>query len=48
MYHNAYLSRKETAAVRADRALMSKIRRGLRELKTGKVRLYSLDELFSK
>lgn len=41
-----YESWKETQAVRADKGLMREIRIGLRELRRGKSRLYSLDELF--
>ena len=41
-----YESWKETQAVRADPELMREIRAGLRALKRGKKRRYSLDELF--
>ena len=37
---------KETIAIRSDSSLMSEIRKGLKELKEKKSRLYSLDELF--
>lgn len=37
---------KETSAVRSDVRLMSEIRKGLKELKSKKARLYTLDELF--
>ncbi|MEW5950131.1 MAG: type II toxin-antitoxin system Phd/YefM family antitoxin [Thermodesulfobacteriota bacterium] len=36
---------KETIAVRSDTALMDEIRKGLKSLKSGKPRLYTLDEL---
>lgn len=36
---------KETIEVRGDAALMKEIRAGLRELKTSKARLYTLEEL---
>jgi prevent-host-death family protein len=38
---------KETATVRADVDLTAEIRRGLRALKRGKAKLYTLDELFA-
>ena len=41
-----YESWKETSAVRSDVRLMSEIRKGLKELKSKKTRLYTLDELF--
>jgi prevent-host-death family protein len=41
-----YESLKETSAVRSDVRLMSEIRKGLKELKSKKTRLYTLDELF--
>lgn len=41
-----YESLKETAAVRSDVGLMSEIRKGLKELRSKKARLYTLDELF--
>jgi len=47
MDYVAYMSRKEITAVLADRALMKEVRRGIRDLKTGKARFYTLDELFS-
>jgi antitoxin YefM len=37
---------KETVAVCSDAALIAEIRRGLRALKSGKSRLYTLAELF--
>jgi antitoxin YefM len=36
---------KETVAVRADAQLTAEIRKGLKSLKAGKVRLYTLEEL---
>jgi len=39
-------SLKETVAVRSDAALMSEIKKGLKELKDKKARLYTLEELF--
>jgi len=41
-----YESLKETSAVRSDVRLMSEIRKGLKELRSKKARLYTLDELF--
>jgi len=41
-----YESLKETSAVRSDVRLMSEIRKGLKELRSKKTRLYTLDELF--
>ena len=38
---------KETAAVRADAALVAEIRRGLSALKRDQAKLYTLDELFA-
>ncbi|MDH3976713.1 MAG: type II toxin-antitoxin system Phd/YefM family antitoxin [Deltaproteobacteria bacterium] len=38
---------KETVAIQADRDLMDEIREGVAALKEKKVKLYSLDELFS-
>ena len=38
---------KETIAIRSDKALMKEIKAGLRELKKGKARVYTLEELFS-
>jgi antitoxin YefM len=43
-----YESLKETIAVRSDASLMDEIRKGLKALKAGKARLYSLDELFQE
>ena len=37
---------KETIAVRSDASLMGEIRKGLKELKEKKSRLYALEELF--
>lgn len=37
---------KETVAVSSDAALMAEIRKGVRALKSGKTRLYTLAELF--
>ncbi len=37
---------KETVAIRSDRPLMEEIRKGLKVLKGGKARLYTLEELF--
>jgi prevent-host-death family protein len=39
-------SLKETVAVRSDSGLMKEIKKGLRDLKMRKAKLYSLDELF--
>jgi prevent-host-death family protein len=39
-------SLKETVAVRSDSGLMKEIKKGLRDLKMRKVKLYGLDELF--
>jgi antitoxin YefM len=41
-----YESLKETIAIRSDASLMEEIKKGLKALKTGKTRLYTLDELF--
>ena len=41
-----YESWKETQAIKADRSLMREIRAGLKALKSGKARVYTLDELF--
>lgn len=38
---------KEMAAVNGDADLVAEIRRGLRTLKRGKAKLYTLDELFA-
>jgi prevent-host-death family protein len=43
-----YESLKETISVRSDVSLMEEIKKGLRALKAGKARLYTLDELFQK
>ena len=37
---------KETISIRSDSSLMGEIRKGLKDLKEKKSRLYSLDELF--
>jgi antitoxin YefM len=37
---------KETARIRSDSSLMAEIQKGLKALKEGKARLYSLNELF--
>jgi len=37
---------KETHAIRSDKALMEEIKAGLKGLKKGKARVYTLDELF--
>lgn len=37
---------KETVAIRSNPAFMEEIRKGLRDLKNGNVRLCTLDELF--
>ncbi len=37
---------KETVAVRSDRPLMDEIGKGLKALRVGKARLYTLEELF--
>lgn len=39
-------SLKETNAVRQDGALMREIKEGLKDLKRGKAKLYTLEELF--
>lgn len=39
-------SLKETTAIRSDAALMREIKEGLKDLKRGKAKLYTLDELF--
>jgi antitoxin YefM len=38
---------KETIAIRSDKAFMKEIKAGLRELKKGTARVYTLEELFS-
>jgi antitoxin YefM len=43
-----YESLKETIAIRSDVSLMEEIRKGLKALKAGKTRLYTLDELFQE
>lgn len=37
---------KETVRIRSDSSLMAEIQKGLKALKEGKARLYSLNELF--
>ena len=39
---------KETLAITSDRDLMDEIRRGLKLLRKGKARLYTLEELFDR
>jgi len=39
-------SLKETVAVRSDLSLVKEIKKGLRDLKTKRSKLYTLDELF--
>ena len=39
-------SLKETNAVRSDAAMMREIKEGLKDLKRGKAKLYTLEELF--
>lgn len=39
---------KETVAIRSDAEFMDEIKKGLATLKKGKVKLYTLDELFNK
>ncbi|HZE62122.1 MAG TPA: type II toxin-antitoxin system Phd/YefM family antitoxin [Burkholderiales bacterium] len=41
-----YESWKETQAVKADKALLAEIRAGLKALKSGKARRYTMKELF--
>ena len=41
-----YESWKETETVRSDVSLVDEIKKGLKELKAKKAKLYSLDELF--
>ncbi len=43
-----YESLRETSAVRSDVRLMREIRKGLKELRSKKARLYTLDELFKE
>ncbi|MGQ0653562.1 MAG: type II toxin-antitoxin system Phd/YefM family antitoxin [Betaproteobacteria bacterium] len=43
--NDEYESWKETMAVRADKQLMRDIRKGLSQLKRGKARIYSIDDL---
>jgi prevent-host-death family protein len=45
--YDEFESWKETALIAADPAFMKEIRAGLRSLKRGKAKLYTLDELFS-
>jgi prevent-host-death family protein len=41
-----YESWKETRAIKANPALMREIRRGLRDLKKGRARMYTVEQLF--
>lgn len=41
-----YESLKETSAIRSDSALMREIRKGIKELRSKRARLYTLEELF--
>jgi antitoxin YefM len=41
-----YESWKETVAIRGDPTLMKEIKSGLKALKTGKARFYTIEELF--
>lgn len=43
--HDEFESWQETLAIRRDPEFMKEIRRGLRDLKAGKGKLYSIDEL---
>jgi prevent-host-death family protein len=45
--YDEFESWKETAAITSDPAFMREIKSGLRALKRGRSRLYTLDELFS-
>lgn len=45
--YDEFESWKETALIAADPAFTREIRAGLRALKRGKAKLYTLDELFS-
>ena len=45
--HDEFESLKETAWIRSDTELMDEIKKGMRELKAGKARIYTLEELFS-
>ncbi len=47
MSYTEYESLRETALVASDGLLMRDIRKGLRDLRAKKTRLYTLDELFS-
>jgi antitoxin YefM len=40
-----YESWKETQAIKSDKVTMARIRKSVRQLKSGKARLYTLDEL---
>ena len=44
--HDTFESLKETSAIRSDTSLMREIRKGLRDLKQKRARLYSLGKLF--
>jgi prevent-host-death family protein len=41
-----YESLKETSAIRTDATLMREIRKGIKELRSKRARLYTLEELF--
>lgn len=41
-----YESLKETSAIRSDTALMREIRKGIKELRSKRAHLYTLEELF--
>jgi prevent-host-death family protein len=41
-----YESWKETRAIKSNAALMREIRRGLRDLKRGRAKVYTLEQLF--
>jgi PHD/YefM family antitoxin component YafN of YafNO toxin-antitoxin module len=44
--HDKLESLKETSAIRSDTSLMREIRKGLRDLKQKRARLYSIGKLF--
>ena len=44
---NEFDSWKETLAIRSDPTLMKEIKQGLKALKTKKINLYTLEELFN-
>ncbi len=39
---------KETVSIRSDHAFMDEIKKGLNDLRKGKTKLYTLEELFNK